>query len=357
MTFHGCNLFAFFLFLTSLTVQAGILSERECPSIDLRDVRPDLKSYLDEPLDQGPLGWCYGFVAADLLTAELGEMVSPFHLSVLYNRSIERNPLAIFGRSLFSSPGLVESVYEGGFTHKTIKEAVANHWVCNESELPYVDQRWNRVSPLRLLQYLNALREEHSGNLADFEFAEKLMMDYVGRSDERLGIGQELMRNRISTALANSAEVLCHNPIEVPELRAIRRFKPNQHEYSNREYDSREQYLSEKRGYIRNVYEVLRLGRPLGVSYRSRMVAPSGSRLGIFRRLMSNAFVDHISTVTAQRWNANKNRCEIKVRNSWGQASCSTYKRGIECDSQEGSFWVDDETFFEMSGELVFIRS
>ena len=63
----------------------------------------------------------------------------------------------------------------------------------------------------------------------------------------------------------------------------------------------------------------------------------------------------HSSLITAQRWNKEKNRCEFKVRKSWGK-NCHYYKKSIDCIKEEGSFWLSDEDLGSALGTINYIE-
>ena len=63
----------------------------------------------------------------------------------------------------------------------------------------------------------------------------------------------------------------------------------------------------------------------------------------------------HASTIVAQRWNDKKNRCEFKIRNSWGK-DCFVYRKDIDCIAEEGSFWASDREVYENGIEVFFLH-
>lgn len=62
----------------------------------------------------------------------------------------------------------------------------------------------------------------------------------------------------------------------------------------------------------------------------------------------------HSSIILGRRWN--KGRCEYNIRNSWGK-SCASYKTGIECNKEQGTYWVSDEDLFNASANIRYISN
>ena len=60
----------------------------------------------------------------------------------------------------------------------------------------------------------------------------------------------------------------------------------------------------------------------------------------------------HSSIIIGRRWK--NGRCEYNIRNSWGK-SCASYKEGIECNREQGTFWVSDEQLFQASSNIRYI--
>ena len=70
------------------------LTQEQCTLVDIRrDQNPQLKEFFSPPRNQGLIGWCYGFAAADLLSVEAGTPVSAAHTSAIFNNN---DPAGIF---------------------------------------------------------------------------------------------------------------------------------------------------------------------------------------------------------------------------------------------------------------------
>lgn len=60
----------------------------------------------------------------------------------------------------------------------------------------------------------------------------------------------------------------------------------------------------------------------------------------------------HASMVVGRRWNNLKNRCELKIKNSWG-ASCENALPSVEC--KKGYWWVDQRDIVSRPHEIIWI--
>lgn len=98
------SMFASILLAESRSVAADDTNYTACNPINvleekLKTASPEVKEYFSKPLDQGPVGWCYAYTAAQALTLKLNKPVSAIQLSQLFNQAFnERDPLNIYKR-------------------------------------------------------------------------------------------------------------------------------------------------------------------------------------------------------------------------------------------------------------------
>jgi hypothetical protein len=85
------------------------------------------------------------------------------------------------------------------------------------------------------------------------------------------------------------------------------------------------------------INQLLNQGKPIAVSYDVSQV--------------SNLKGGHVSL--AREWR--NNRCEYKIRNSWGK-TCHSCSSGVECIQEEGSFWLSDEKFFQIMTTYTYLE-
>ena len=87
--FFLINLFSFKALSFCEEGKENCIEKKDCPNIDIRDnMTQEMKEYFSTPKNQGEIGWCYAFVASDLLSAHLNQPVSAFYLASFYNYSL-----------------------------------------------------------------------------------------------------------------------------------------------------------------------------------------------------------------------------------------------------------------------------
>lgn len=325
------RLFTFLILVFSVTARASlILPESQCGSVDIREVKPELREYFSTPLNQDSVGWCYGFVAADLLTAKNQKPVSAFHVSTLYNQAISRD---LLWRILYDigeeiNEGGLGDIYEGGYIGRAMKAAQRNRSVCSEEQLPFDGDAWGGTrADLTRLENLRGLIRENTDKEVACEMIERVFPLGAFGNTNFEQIRSELSRRNINGALANIVGEACReNPVVLSEAKIKNMGRPSR---TNR---ARQNYLSA-------INTSLTSGLPVGISWNTRGATGVSGR--------------HASSVIARRWHNGK--CQYKIRNSWG-TSCYSYLPGIECNSPEGAFWINDDQFHEMVSGITVVE-
>jgi hypothetical protein len=324
--------FVLFILLFSFESRASLLlNQEQCSNVDIREVNPALREMFSTPRDQDSIGWCFGFAAADLLSAKLGTAVSAYHVSAIYNRAISRN---FFWRTLYEIGDLIKSdtfsdVYEGGFIGKALKATRKHHTVCTEEQVPfdanYFGGTRQEIASLERLR--GQIRSTQDRKVA----CELIEQSFPSDLLENRGLEQiqtSLIHDNINETLEKITSSAClENPIQIPDF-----------DYKSLGRPSRSQRAQTK--YLNAIDAALKSGKPVGISWNPGKV-------------MSTKGGSHASSVIARRWN--NGRCEYKIRNSWGP-TCEAYLPEIECDRSEGAFWVKDETFHEMVNGITYIK-
>lgn len=320
--------------IASITSHAQ-LSEKECVPIDIRDKNPGLANFFSKPRNQDSIGWCYAFAAADLMSAEVGVPVSAYHTSAIYNKGIANSFFRkiFFGKDNGShDPTLAfKEVYEGGFIDTAIKDVKKEGEICSEEAMPF-DKNY-RGQTLQIVQYIEELKSNLKDPLlSDEQKCQDLRFIFPNLiTSEFQTLYQALLKDDLNKELATIIAESCpKNKLKIPNFKIINIRPPM--------YNSDIDMDAEKNKFFKKVGDILDSGKPLGISYNVRFV--------------TNKEGMHASVVTARRWYNNK--CEFKIRNSWGQ-SCAPYKNEIECNRSEGSYWVDENKFYDMVDDITYI--
>lgn len=287
------------------------VKKEQCSNVDIRDKHPHLREHFSTPADQGSIGWCYAYAAADLLTVEAGVPLSPSHVSSIYNKSIRSNILWRLGyeiKGLFSS----RETYEGGFIGKAAVEAMDASPICRHNRIDkythligMLELAKNRVKSQEMAPHVACAIAKKSLPHIDIE---SFMSDFVSKN--------------INDTLESHLRQNCQT-VEIPKRQKKVLHKP---------------FFFGKKKYVDNVNKLLEKGKPLGISYNAGNV----SRISGY----------HASTVIGRRWN--NGRCEYNIRNTWGRVC--PYKEGIECNQNDGSYWIKDEEFYKLSLNFTYLQ-
>lgn len=317
------------------------IPEPMCSNLDIREVKPALKEIFSEPRNQGLIGWCYGFAAADLLSAEVGEYVSSAHVSSIYNKRVASNFFWRIGYSigdLFKKDDMGE-VFEGGFIGRAVKNTLSSGSVCREQDMAYDKKYLGQFKDI--MQGLDLLSEKMEKKKITNEEAKKELTKILDRDLfpqlDQDKILEDLQSKNLNKVVEDIMRSNCaENLISLPDMKVKSKTKPRLRQDSEERFNSSVRRIGK---FFQSLNEKLESGKPVGISYDvKRVTRQSGG---------------HASVVIARRWK--NNQCEYKIRNSWGE-SCRSYKKGIECESQDGSFWVSDDTLYKMTKSITYIE-
>lgn len=308
-----------FLFLglfLSLSAAAGAplsyTPKAECSRVDLRPKLPPVRN-------QDSIGWCYAFVAADLLSFETGTAVSGTDVAVQYNHQWW-DDVADSWKTALGIPTKKETERRAGTTKSALEKVLARG-ACREEHFRSIDFSYSeRLADMK--SNLVALEEIarkveggslHAGELACTHFPQfqfvfpglqfQEVWDILARSDEK-------------NLIRELSEVACKNRI---------RFEPQ---------PVRRSYLNlgleiGNRGIAKKIQAVLDKGKPVAIGYDQKV---------LFQSTHVPGSATHSSVLAGRRWNAGKSRCELLVRNAYG--STCYYDKDYECE--KGNIWVPE---------------
>lgn len=301
---------------------SGTVTQEQCSDTDIRETNPkiknnpELKAHFSSPMDQDSIGWCYGFAAADMVSAAVGTPVSASHLSNMYNERVENSFWLKKGYDLFQkiNPKINDGFYEGGFVGMAIKALSKKGKICKESDFPF-DQEYQGQ-----MYFLFARLESSKKSARDFQYTDELACQVTSDALARSGFGDvnlthlssKITETSVNSIITEVANQRCQEMVKIPELKTKRILKPST--------------PWGKKRYFRLVNEALEKGKPVSLLFNAKHFSVHN--------------VPHVTTAVARRWK--NGRCEYKIRNSWGK-SCESYLPGIECNKEEGSFWISDD--------------
>lgn len=354
------------LFLLSLnSLQAEGLKVKVpkslCSDLDIRDKMKseDLKEHFTKPRSQGSVGWCYAFVAADLLSVEMGVPLSSTHVSSIYNAAVykealknEEDRFSFFKgfertRDKASNPKF-KSIVEGGYIYWGVKDSVTKGSLCSEKELPF-DENGPGSTEADLINNLENIKKFEWPSLPSKLGCEraKSIVEILGLNASVGEVWKLILNNNVNISLEKLTSMSCRDPVKLDssiEVKNLKIPKADSKKYARSRFGQKRLKRDKKKVIkaFEKIESLLSSGRPVGISYNvSHIIAFD---------------IWHGSSITGRRWN--NGRCEFKVRNSWGKG-CSIYNDSsiIECNREEGSFWVTDQKLYEMVETITYIDS
>lgn len=305
---------------------------------------PELRSHFSEPLNQDSIGWCYGFVASDLISAEIRKPVSAFHTSAIYNEKVENSffPRIRYKVSNFFKYGLDDNVYEGGWVKEAIESVNQNRKVCLEKDLSFDINHYASTQTMILeLEKLKVIVEKSACKgscMSLHNFISKHSLNNL-LPNELYAI---LLSNNINIALNKIIEEHCgRRQVQVPHFKIYTLRKPRLRISKNPTSLDSSDLNNRIKSYFSKINSHFDTGKPLGIEYDISHVTQSDGM--------------HASVLVGRRWN--NGRCEYKIRNTWGKSCDNYHRRKIsECNKQEGSFWVTDQKLHEMANNIIYIK-
>lgn len=290
--------------------------------------------------DQGTMGWCYAFVAADLVSARTGKRISALGSAIAYNeenptyRRLEGEPpsqIQIPGKKspvpiLSSKGGFVEEIphYQthGGNTLKCL-EAMKKRGACLEEDLNSEDNgiTWLNQNLKRLDEVQRSRVEETCRN--GYEAAQNLFPEIAGKTFSKI-LGH-ITDEQLVTELAR---VQCKPRIDV-----------------NLEFAEVKASDAGLLPMIEALDAQITAENPVGIAYNPDFLKDRES---------FSEEANHASTIVGRRYNEVSGECEYLLRNSWGRG-CGQYV--YECEpGQEGNVWIPQGALARSLRDIQYIK-
>lgn len=277
---------------------------------------------LDQPKQQDSIGWCYAFVASDLISHAIGKEVSPAYAAILYNDRI-------LNRLIHQK--------EGGLTADAVND-VLEKGVCLEKNLRSDDYIFSTIETdvSRVYDSILELNKKFTTKKQVFGPDKKIErnqeMKYskwdvqVSLCTENiihlLGIGTMFPHLRLDQLIEilmstrpNILKQLANTcPIEdIPDLKNLK-----------------VKVDSNKKTMYQTMDDQLDKGNIVGIGYISEVL--KNYKTDVW-------FSNHASSIVGRRFNEETKSCEYLLRNTWGR-SCSGYSENIEC--KDGHAWIGE---------------
>jgi hypothetical protein len=324
----------------SLTVprEAGATG---CSAVNLRSQLPPVR-------DQGQRGFCFAFVAADLLSERMGIQggVSAYQVTANYFlNGLDRETVGRFGShfaSHFARPqrsarvshaalrrdetARFHSTYRrglegfenvgGGHVRGAILDFANAKKVCSENEIPYSSVIDRNGTDRMLAASRQRFIESRECELRSNSFLNSANNIYAALSMNAHG-------------LIDDIETQCRSQV------SRRRFIPQSFDSSWPTVDQRSS---------RAVHRALDLRRPAGISLDMRSwMSP-----------VPEGHAYHAMVIVGREWDAARGQCRFRVWNSWGATCSLPYSRRVQCD-RDGTLLVDGDLLNETVQSVNYI--
>lgn len=341
--------------LFSGSALADYLEENQC-------VATDLSQKFGLPNNQLDRGWCWGFVAQDLMSYAAGRTQDPYATQDVVATTLTTSPEDL---NKFAS---TQNVFDSQMESKTAASLQKHLLLPKKSETPYEKRgngihtaiasysargRYCSVSKSKLSQPNSTVLEGGDISKPLLDFAAISAQSLVPKSLRAMKRGSVQKKRSLNSDEREFNALLCDGHEFGAEKFARLRAALNDKALEDfkravdkacgdreagptfiprtREYDEEAFY---NKTVNRDLIENLARGVPVGISYNSAFLK-RGSKEG--------DEYGHASVVVGSRWNARQETCEFKIRNSWG-TKCSPYKEEYakpdNCDN--GNIWVKE---------------
>lgn len=300
-----------------------------CTSVDLRPQLPPIR-------DQGQRGFCFAFVAADLLSERMGVRsgVSAYQVTANYFlNGLDRETVGRFG-----------SHFAAHFARPQ-RSARVSHAVLRQDEAERIQsghrhgiEGFEHVSGGHvrgaILDFANAKKVCSEDDLPYSSVIDRDGTDRMLAASRQRFLEQQVCDLR-SSSLANSANniyaALSMNAHGLMgQIEAQCRGRISRRRYIPQSFDSN--WPSSDQRSARAVHRALDLRRPAAVSLDMKpwmSPVPAG-----------HAF--HAMVIVGREWDAARGQCRFRVRNSWGATCSLPYSQRVQCD-RDGTLLVDGD--------------
>jgi len=335
------------VFALSLSVQALAITTsdtEDCTDVDVRDqMEGDLRKHFYTAIHQGETGWCYAYAASDLVSQKLSVPVSAIYTGSYYQTQI--GAVGHFARKVMNGKG---EENQGGFigeaidVMKSLGQACTTRGVVTQGLFYY--ELVPQYEVFGDMDKFQVLLKDTKGKTCD-EWCTKRIQHYVKYFVPNMTVSEVLQivrRNSTKTMeqiMFSIVNANCGtNKVRLsPWMDYSVGFEESQLEVRGKEEFDNTKTLTYK------LNRALDKGRVVGIEYNRSSINTDVGYWGGF----------HASTVIGRK--TMNNRCYYQVRNSQG-TKCDNYKPGVVCSPNDGSYWVDRETFKAMTIRITYFN-
>lgn len=324
------------LVVLALGFSSGAMAHEKCSTIDVREnMNPALQKKFSTPSQQGTIGWCFGFTAADMLSQETGVPVSALHTSSYFTTQMSGIGKAF--RFLVANPDMPE----GGLLDDALEVMYKRGSVCSDAGARSSSRIILRLGSQPIAwdvdDFALYIRKYREGKCDDTCRSLLMQASTLYFKNIPLKEASDIFSRRdlsIEEAVYMAFNRSCQGH-ETPLKKVNFRVREARKSLANGDV-----YPNPAGDVLGVINEGLERGKLVGLEYYSSgVVAKHG--------------IDswHTSSIIGREKKGNK--CYYKVRNSWG-ASCP-YKKGVFCNSADGTYMVEARQLENMSMRALWL--
>ena len=334
------KIFILFVAFTAFFTEAGEPSDNNCTNKDNR--KPPLVNHIR---DQADMGWCYAYVAADLISHNLGVLVSAVDVANTYNSSSKWHADR-FRRGLVDTPIKTgkESDRRAGNLRTSIDLAIKKG-VCLEENVKSSGFSFERDSSLRAeLRKFEDLKAQYDrqvatnasggcvGNCSSIENFDGGFKEIFNVDDQQiLEVFEKTTKPNdiINQIITESCK---DKRIKIENINIVYKWYKQRISILDQSESILDRIIGASisdKHLLRNINTQLDVGNIIGISYYldDELLSnfPSGQSLV------------HASSIVARKFDEKSNTCKYLLRNSFGEI-CDIYQEKHECE--KGQVWV-----------------
>jgi len=276
--------------------------------------------------NQGSLGWCFAYAAADIYSVALNQRVSPFDIAVNYYREYRG----------YGSPQLSKLSRWAGGRQDFVYDSVQKWGICPDNI--FSAYRSDASAKLQRLEEMAIALKDLRGESRHSEATRLVNASYPSlyyvfpqtSSAQLRNALVEMSPHEPQPLIALADQICSDKRIQVPALQR-----------SSLTRTTRARAL----GFINNS---LSRGRPVAMAYNTAFlrepIQPKPEELR----------VNHISSIVASRKVGDK--CEYLLRNSWGPFNPSAHHPLLRTWSEGNYLWLPEDILYPMAIELHGVR-
>ena len=292
----------------------AVIPEAQCPSVDLTT-----EFEFGPVRSQRQLGWCYAYASSDLVSFYMKRTVSPFDIALsVYRMRPNVQAGEVLRISTLSGANLRETL-----------AAIQKFGVCDGTKFSAEGDLAARNLPHVETTILEIYNEFASGRPNEEALLNRLRAEMVtwqpifpSSTPEQLFEALATMKND-PHPIFSLIDSVCGERVRVPEMKYG-------WDASANKVESMRQRLSEH--------------TPVYIAYSEKSI-DNLDYVGAF---------GHASSVVGMRFDKQSQKCEFKIRNSYGSSWPQKANKRLEGKYADGYIWLDEENMSRITGLVAW---